>query len=77
MRAKKKVCVSKMGLSFVALSKLHSPPRGNHLEERLLDQAQAWALYPPPPLLGSLRSILQGMVSDVQPLVKSSFEETN
>ena len=37
---------------------VHSVPQangiqGNHFEERLLDQAQAWALYtPPPPLFG-------------------------
>ena len=27
----------------------------NHLKERLLDQAQARALYPPPPLFGVVR----------------------
>ena len=42
----------------------------NHLEERLLDQAQARASYAP--LLGGhSRSIPQGMIFDVQPLVKS------
>ena len=44
----------------------------NHLEERLLDQAQARALYTP--LFGGrLRSIPQGMVLGVRPLVKSLF----
>ena len=44
----------------------------NHLEERLLDQAQARAPYTP--LFGGhSRSILQGMIFDVQPLVKSLF----
>ena len=44
----------------------------NHLEERLLDQAQAWASYTP--LFGGhSRSIPQGMILDVQPLVKSLF----
>ena len=44
----------------------------NHLEERLLDQAQARVSYT---LLfgGHLRSIPQGMILDVQPLVKSLF----
>ena len=42
----------------------------NHLEERLLDQAQAQASYTP--LFGGhSRSIHQGMIFDVQPLVKS------
>ena len=44
----------------------------NHLEERLLDQAQAWASYTPL-IWGHLRSIPQGMIFDVQPLVKSLF----
>ena len=44
----------------------------NHLEERLLDQAQARASYTPL-FLGHLRSIPQGMILDVQPLVKSLF----
>ena len=45
---------------------------GNHLEERLLDQAQARASYTP--LLGGhSHSIPQGMIFDVQPLVKSLF----
>ena len=48
------------------------PPHTNHLEERLLHQAQAWASYTP--LLGGhSRSIPQGMIFDVQPLVKSLF----
>ena len=44
----------------------------NHLEERLLDQALARALYT---LLfgGHSRSTPQGMIFDVQPLVKSLF----
>ena len=44
----------------------------NHLEERLLDQAQARASYTPL-FWGHLRSIPQGMILDVQPLVKSLF----
>ena len=52
---------------------------GNHLEERLLDQAQARTSYTPPfggyttyiPFGGL--SIPKGMILDVQPLVKSSF----
>ena len=44
----------------------------NHLEERLLDQAQARAAYTP--LFGGhSRSIPQGMILDVQPVVKSLF----
>ena len=44
----------------------------NHLEERLLDQAQARASYTP--LFGGhSHSIPQGMIFDVQPLVKSLF----
>ena len=47
-------------------------PIKNHLEERLLDQAQVQASYTP--LFGGhLRSIPQGMILDVQPLVKSLF----
>ena len=43
--------------------------KSNHLEERLLDQAQAYT-----PLLGGhLCSRTQGMIFDVQPLVKSLF----
>ena len=61
----KKVCVPKIGLNFPA----HLI---NHLKERLLDQAQARASYTP--LFGGhLRSIPQGMIFDVQPLVKSLF----
>ena len=44
----------------------------NHLEERLLDQAQARASYTPL-FWGHSRSIPQGMIFDVQPLVKSLF----
>ena len=44
----------------------------NHLEERLLDQAQARAAYTPL-FWGHSRSIPQGMILDVQPLVKSLF----
>ena len=44
----------------------------NHLEERLLDQAQARASYTPL-FWGRSRSIPQGMIFDVQPLVKSFF----
>ena len=49
---------------------IHTP--GSHLEERLLDQAQARASYTPL-FWGHSRSIPQGMVLDVQPLVKSLF----
>ena len=48
------------------------PPFLNHLEERLLDQAQARASYTPL-FWGHSRSIPQGMILDVQPLVKSLF----
>ena len=41
----------------------------NHLEERLLDQAQARASYTPF-FGGHSRSIPRGMIFDVQPLVK-------
>ena len=44
----------------------------NHLEERLLDQAQARAAYTPL-FWGDSSSIPQGMILDVQPLVKSLF----
>ena len=47
-------------------------PIVNHLEERLLDQAQARASYTPL-FWGHSRSIPQGMILDVQPLVKSLF----
>ena len=50
----------------------NTPTPGNNLEERLLDQAQAWASYTPP-FWGHSRSIPQGMILDVQPLVKSLF----
>ena len=46
--------------------------RGNHLEERLLDQAQVRASYNPF-LGGHSHSIPQGMIFDVPPLVKSLF----
>ena len=46
--------------------------KANHLEERLLDQAQARASYTPL-FWGHSRSIPQGMILDVQPLVKSLF----
>ena len=46
--------------------------RPQHLEERLLDQAQARASYTPL-FWGHSRSIPQGMILDVQPLVKSLF----
>ena len=44
----------------------------NHLEERLLDQAQARASYTPL-FWGHSRSIPQGMILGVQPLVKSLY----
>ena len=47
-------------------------PIKNHLEERLLDQAQARAAYTPL-FWGHSRSIPQGIILDVQPLVKSLF----
>ena len=47
-------------------------PKKIHLEERLLDQAQARASYTPL-FWGHSRSIPQGMILDVQPLVKSLF----
>ena len=47
-------------------------PKENHLEERLLDQAQTRASYTPL-FWGHSRSIPQGMIFDVQPLVKSLF----
>ena len=51
---------------------LRGVAKSNHLEERLLDQAQARASYTP--LFGGhSRSIPQGMILDVQPLVKSLF----
>ena len=44
----------------------------NHLEERLLDQVQGCGSYIP--LFGGhLRSIPQGMILQVQPLVRSLF----
>ena len=49
-------------------------PKENHLKERLLDQAKALGVvYPPSPFGGHSRSIPQGMILDVQPLVKSLF----
>ena len=50
----------------------YTPLPLNHLEERLLDQAQARAAYTPL-FWGHSRSIPQGMILDVQPLVKSLF----
>ena len=50
----------------------HRGKKRNHLEERLLDQAQARASYTPL-FWGHSRSIPQGMILDVQPLVKSLF----
>ena len=57
-----------MGIHVVATSGPCSPPKPHifevfrllsgtwdHLEERLLDQAQALALYIPPPFLGVVR----------------------
>ena len=44
----------------------------NHLEERLLDQAQARASYTPL-FWGHSRSIPQGVIFNVQPLPKSFF----
>ena len=44
----------------------------NHLEERLLDQVQVQASYAPL-FWGHSRSIPEGMILDVQPLVKSLF----
>ena len=44
----------------------------NHLKERLLDQVQVHAPYNPL-FWGRSRSIPQGMIFDVQPLVKSLF----
>ena len=59
--------LSEVALRLPTLWRIH-----NHLEERLLDQAQARASYTP--LFWShSRSIPQGMILDVQPLVKSLF----
>ena len=61
-------------LGLVKQLHIHREREGNHLEERLLDQAQARMSYtPPPPFGGHSRSIPQGMILDVQPLVKSLF----
>ena len=77
----------KLSLVIVQSADLHKPPGSggvdlcttscpvialNHLEERLLDQAQAQAAYTPL-FWGHSRSISQGMIFDVQPLVKSLF----
>ena len=60
--------------AFLCHKKSHFPREfGHHLEERLLDQAQARASYTPPFWGGHSRSISQGMIFDVQPLVKSVF----
>ena len=45
----------------------------NHLEDRLLDQAQAQTPYTPPLFGGHSHSIPQGMILDVQPSAKSFF----
>ena len=59
-----------MGICF------HSPYFGivNHLEERLLDQAQARSSLPP--FWGVIR-VAQGMIFDVQPLVNDYFAQYN
>ena len=62
---------------FVFLAEFLIPMgmRDNHanlLEERLLDQAQVRASYTPP-FGGHSHGILQGMIFDVQPFVKSVF----
>ena len=62
-------CVHKLLKQF---STLYRSKMENHLEERLLDQAQARASYTPL-FWGHSRSIPQGMILDVQPLVKSLF----
>ena len=54
------------------VSEVTNTTTSNHLEEGLLDQAQVHAPYTPP-FWGHSRTIPQGMVPDVQPLVKSSF----
>ena len=59
-------------LMFCILSYSFVISTTNHLEERLLDQAQARASYTPP-FWGHSRSIPQGMILDVHPLVKSLF----
>ena len=51
--------------------RFHRRRNANHLEERLLDQAQRASFTPP--FWRHLRSIPQGMLFDVQPLVKSLF----
>ena len=53
-------------------SKFLNPSFSNHLEERLLDQAQARASYTPL-FWGHLSSIPQDVIFDVQPLVKALF----
>ena len=62
--------------SFSPVPRNHFLGRGggqkNHLKERLLDQAQVPALYTPL-FEGHSHSIPQGMIFDVQPLVKSLF----
>ena len=62
---------------FAVVSSPPPPPQRrstavNHLEERLLDQAQARASCTPL-FWGHSRSIPQGMILDVQPLIKSLF----
>ena len=68
------LCLGKPLLFRIGLTKTPGigHPRFNHLEERLLDQAQARASYTPL-FWGHSRSIPQGMILDVQPLVKSLF----
>ena len=62
-----------MGAQFAqSIGHANSQLGKNHLEERLLDQAQARASYTPL-FWGHSRSIPQGMILDVQPLVKSLF----
>ena len=62
------------GLKTAVWGPLQNGPKGNHLKERLLDQAHIPAIYP---LLGGhWRGIPQWVILDVQPPTKSSFWET-
>ena len=71
VRGKSCKSVTRCSRFSVVLDQTKGRGSKNHLEEKLLDQAQAQTPYPPPPLLGGhLRSIPQGMILDVQPLVK-------
>ena len=63
---------SKVKMTTSAKMQIDGQDNQNHLEERLLDQAQARASYTPL-FWGHSRSIPQGMILDVQPLVKSLF----